>query len=174
MWIFGYGSLMWDGWERGHGCTRRSVARLVGFRRAFNKASVKNWGTKQNPGPTLNLVRDRTATCCGIAFEFPEGLRPDVVAYLARREGKAFPLREQRVTTDDGKAVVALVPLYEGNNLVHCATADEMADMVSRAVGSEGHCIDYVKGIGAKLNELKLDDPAVTELLGALKKRGHA
>jgi len=28
LWIFGYGSLMWDGWENAHGCTRRVVADL--------------------------------------------------------------------------------------------------------------------------------------------------
>lgn len=39
MWVFGYGSLMWDGWEQEFGCLRRCVAVLKGYRRTFNKAS---------------------------------------------------------------------------------------------------------------------------------------
>ena len=57
MWIFGYGSLLWDHWERAYGCRRTVTADLAGFRREFNKASVENWGTKQCPAPTLNLVK---------------------------------------------------------------------------------------------------------------------
>jgi cation transport protein ChaC len=41
-WIFGYGSLMWDGWEEKFGCEERQVAELPGHVRTFNKASVKN------------------------------------------------------------------------------------------------------------------------------------
>jgi hypothetical protein len=33
MWIFGYGSLMFDGWESGYGCVRREWASLSGYRR---------------------------------------------------------------------------------------------------------------------------------------------
>jgi cation transport regulator ChaC len=38
MWVSGYGSLMWDGWEKLNG-TRDDGAVLRGFRRSFNKAS---------------------------------------------------------------------------------------------------------------------------------------
>ena len=37
MWIFGYGSLMWDGWESEFVCQERAMATLSGYRRAFNK-----------------------------------------------------------------------------------------------------------------------------------------
>jgi cation transport regulator ChaC len=55
MWIFGYGSLMWDGWESEFACQERAMATLSGYRRAFNKLSVANWGTKDAPCPTLKL-----------------------------------------------------------------------------------------------------------------------
>jgi cation transport protein ChaC len=42
MWVFGYGSLIWDGWENSYGCLRKCVAVLNGYRRTFNKASTKN------------------------------------------------------------------------------------------------------------------------------------
>ena len=65
MWIFGYGSLMWDGWESEFVCQERATATLPGYRRAFNKLSVANWGTKEAPCPTLNLHEDRDASCQG-------------------------------------------------------------------------------------------------------------
>ena len=51
MWIFGYGSLMWDGWEATFDCKRKERAVLKGYARSFTKASVKNWGSKTAPGP---------------------------------------------------------------------------------------------------------------------------
>src|SRR6266516_5412200 len=57
MWIFGYGSLMFDGWEAACGCTDRKWADLPGYRRCFNKKSVESRGTREAPGLTLNLVR---------------------------------------------------------------------------------------------------------------------
>ena len=57
MWIFGYGSLMFDGWEAFCGCIDRKWADLPGYRRSFNKKSVESRGTREVPGLTLNLVR---------------------------------------------------------------------------------------------------------------------
>src|ERR1700730_4305517 len=94
MWVFGYGSLMWDGWEAAYNCVRREPAELAGYCRTFNKASTRNWGTKACPGATLNLTKAEGKVCCGIAFRFPEKSRDVVVTELRKREGSAFDLRE--------------------------------------------------------------------------------
>jgi glutathione-specific gamma-glutamylcyclotransferase len=47
MWVFGYGSLVWDSWSERFGCLRRVTAELPGFRRSFDKGSVRNWGSRQ-------------------------------------------------------------------------------------------------------------------------------
>ena len=86
MWVFGYGSLMWDHWETQFGCLRSLVAVLPGYQRVFNKASVRNWGTPAVPGPTLNIMPSDQA-CRGIAFEFPDRAAGAIDAYLRRREG---------------------------------------------------------------------------------------
>ena len=57
MWVFTYGSLMFEGWERAGGYAVRTKAELQGYSRVFNKASLRNWGTRQFPCPTLNLIR---------------------------------------------------------------------------------------------------------------------
>jgi cation transport regulator ChaC len=66
MWIFGYGSLMFDGWEAAHGCIDRQRADLPGYRRSFNKKSVESRGTPKLPGLTLNLAPAEFATCRGV------------------------------------------------------------------------------------------------------------
>jgi cation transport protein ChaC len=92
MWIFGYGSLMWDDWESRYGCLRKCVAVLNGYRRTFNKASTKNRGSKKAPCPTLNLEKDATGACKGMAFSFPDERSRDVRGCLAKREGTNFQL----------------------------------------------------------------------------------
>lgn len=42
IWIFGFGSLTFDGWQAEFGCLSYQRATLHGYRRAFNKKSVVN------------------------------------------------------------------------------------------------------------------------------------
>jgi len=168
MWVFGYGSLMWDGWETERGCTRRVVADLPGYCRRFNKASVRNWGTHAAPGPTLNLSKVAAGLCRGIAFEFPDTQKAEILSYLKEREGKAFPLHELLVRIDDQSEVSAFVPLYNGKHVIEGKTVEEVAEMVLAATGTDGTCLAYVNGIAEKLSALGINDPAVTELWRAV------
>jgi hypothetical protein len=115
VWVFGYGSLMWDNWETAHGCLRHVAAVLPGFRRAFNKPSVNRWGTRDKPCPTLNLAAEPLASCKGVAFEFPEEKRGEVLDYLAQREA-GFDLNEKeiRLENENGDSVMAVVAIYAG------------------------------------------------------------
>lgn len=164
MWVFGYGSLMWDGWESQHACTRRILARLSGYSRKFNKASIKNWGTKELPGPTLNLSVVPTGLCEGIAFEFPDSKKVQILSYLEEREGKTFPLREVSVYLEGDLEILAFVPFYAGANVIEGESLDDIASMVLAASGTKGTGLDYVKGIAKQLSDLGINDPVVTEL----------
>ena len=168
MWVFGYGSLMWDNWETKYFCTRRVVADLRGYCRRFNKASVRNWGTKATPGPTLNLSKLDTGVCRGIAFQFPDAQKMDILSYLKMREGKAFPLHKVVIHLEDQSKVSALVPLYNGVNVIEGKTEKELAAMVIAASGSDGTCLSYVNSIADKLSALGIDDPAVSDLWSAV------
>jgi hypothetical protein len=63
MWIFGIGSLMFDGWETTYGCTDRKWADLPSYKRSFNKKSVESRGTSRAPGLTLNLAQADGEVC---------------------------------------------------------------------------------------------------------------
>lgn len=168
MWVFGYGALMWDSWETKHGCTRRVLADLPGYCRRFDKASVRNWGTKAIPGPTLNLSKLDTGVCRGMAFQFPDAQKLKILFYLNEREGKAFPLYEVVVRLEDQSKVSALVPIYNGKNVIEGKTAKELAAMVLAASGTDGTCLSYVNGIADKLSAFGINDPAVADLWKAV------
>lgn len=168
MWIFGYGSLMWDGWESEFVCQGRAMATLSGYRRAFNKLSVANWGTKEAPCPTLNLQADREASCQGKAFAFAAVDKDAVLARLQKREGRSFVLTPLPVRLDDGMQVEAYAPLYNGRNLRSDLELDDQVRMVRAARGTSGSGIDYVQGIAESLGALGIDDPAVRALRVAL------
>ncbi len=169
MWIFGYGSLMWDHWEQEYGYRRTVTADLAGFRREFNKASVKNWGTKQCPAPTLNLVKESSSVCTGVAFEFSDDSRETVTSYLNKREGKNFELENAQIQLHDGGVVSARTPMYRGANLIRGKSLSERAEMARQAKGTSGRCIDYVGSIYDHLVNLGIDDASVAEFRSLVK-----
>jgi cation transport protein ChaC len=163
MWIFGYGSLMWDGWETKRDCSCRKTAELRGFVRSFNKLSVRNWGTRDYPGPTLNLIAGE-GSCRGIAFEFPENRRSDIHAYLTAREGKGFALRDLPIVVEGGLQANAIVPIYSGRNVTSATDAGEIAALALRAKGTSGSCAVYIESIAEHLRRLGIEDPAVVAI----------
>jgi cation transport regulator ChaC len=92
----------------------------------------------------------------------------EVLAYLKDREGKTFPLHELLVRLEDQSEVSALVPLYNGRNVIEGKTTEELAAMVLAASGTDGTCLTYVNGITDKLSGLGINDSAVSALWKAV------
>jgi glutathione-specific gamma-glutamylcyclotransferase len=169
MWIFGYGSLMFDGWESDYGCAERTWADLAGYRRVFSKKSVANWGSKKRPGLTLNL-KESTASCRGVAFAFADddSKVQNMLNCLTKRE--ACQPRSLAIRLLDGRDVTALVYIYKGKGILDPTTSlAEMASMVVNAKGKSGACVDYVRRTFEGLGSIGLDDPEVTSLWEAVK-----
>ena len=74
LWVFGYGSLMWN---PGFHYARKHPARLFGFHRAFCIHSTEHRGTPERPGLVLGLAPG--GSCHGMAFLVP---RRDVARTL--------------------------------------------------------------------------------------------
>lgn len=170
MWVFGFGSLMWDGWHERFGCQSKVNAELIGYRRRFNKASVKNWGTKEMPGPTLNIEESDGSMCAGVAFRFSPETFPKVCDYLAEREGKSFELTVCEVILDNGEKVNAVVPVYRGKNVLDKPT-EELADLAISARGTSGNCIAYVRNIAQSLEQNGIVDSEVAEFAAIVEIR---
>lgn len=169
MWVFGYGSLMCDGWETEYRCLRREIAELPGYQRVFNKASTKNWGTKESPGPTLNLEAVPKAKCAGVAFKFDDSEHDALRDYLRLREGSGFELRENiEVKFGDGRSEKALVPICTNEALLIRKSLSERVRLARAAKGEKGACVAYVENIVDALSSIGTKDPIVTEFWAAI------
>lgn len=170
MWVFGYGSLMSDGWQKNFGCLEVVRADLFGYVRVFNKKSTENWGSRAAPGPTLNVVASEGGVCTGMAFRFDDAQADEVLAALRVREGKNFDLVPLDIDCQ-GKTVEAFVPLYRGKNLFATKDPAELASLALQAEGKTGRrCRDYVDNIHQQLQLLGIDDPAVSAIWKSLQK----
>ena len=167
MWVFGYGSLMWDGWEEPLQGKRADGAALKGYSRSFNKKSTQNWGTRAAPGPTLGLEPDAALDCIGTAFELADAHRSAIETMLRQREGESFTLTELPVSLPDGRTVLALTPVNDraANTYIGRIALSERAAMARAAVGTSGRCADYVRNIHRKLQSLGIADNDVETFL---------
>ena len=81
VWVFGYGSLIWNPMVI-H--TDRQLASVHGYHRGFYLYSRINRGTWDNPGLVLGL--DRGGSCQGIVFRIPQHMIEQEFRLLWRRE----------------------------------------------------------------------------------------
>ncbi len=160
MWIFGYGSLMWDDWEKQFDGQKYDKAILKHFRRDFNKKSTSNWGTPEQPGPTLGLEHLQDSECVGSSFEFSNDKEEIVLAYLEKREGPSFELSKLEISLSDNQSVQAFVPInrHTARTYIGNINLEQRAEMAKNAIGAWGSCIYYVANIRNKLAELGIKD----------------
>jgi cation transport protein ChaC len=161
MWIFAYGSLMADGWERVFGSTSRAVATLHDYERSFTKASTVNWGTKAYPAPTLRIIERAGAKCMGVAFEFLDERQDGVFEYLAAREGKGFTRIQVRLNLTSGDAVEAFTYRYEGRSVITTSDVTALAEMATLARGTSGTGAEYIRQTQEALAKEGLSDSTI-------------
>ncbi|MGN6534532.1 MAG: gamma-glutamylcyclotransferase [Mesorhizobium sp.] len=169
MWIFGYGSLMWDNWEQAFRCRKKVRAVAKDYARSFTKASVRNWGTKDAPGPTLRIVNRAGGECQGMAFEFAVDRSSDVLEYLRDREG-GFSEETVELFLVGGETVLAKTFTYAGKNIIEGKNDEQIAEMVVRARGVDGSALDYVTACKRDLAAVGIEDPAVDSLWVSVNK----
>lgn len=166
MWIFGYGSLMWDGWEKHFKGIKYEKAKLKNYYRDFNKGSTVNWGTKKAPCPTLGLEEKDGAECIGCAFKFEEKFRKQVEEYLNQREGADFKLTDVDIILSDGLIIQgqASINKHKAESYIKDLSLEVRAKMVKVAEGKNGKCWDYIKNLRDHLREIGIEDNHVEEM----------
>jgi glutathione-specific gamma-glutamylcyclotransferase len=83
MWVFGYGSLLWN---PGFAFTTAKLVSLDGYRRSFCMSSIHHRGTRENPGLVLALGSSEGFSCKGVAFHVKEPEQQSTLDYLRERE----------------------------------------------------------------------------------------
>ncbi len=166
MWVFGYGSLMWDGWESCFHGAKHERARLRNYHRDFNKKSVRNWGTSKQPCPTLGLVKQPGTECVGTAFYFENKWKRTVLAYLRAREGPSFRLGKRKIELSDDETIEAFTPMNDLASATYIGdrSVNERARMVRSAKGKDGKCFDYLRDLHKRLDSLGIADEHVKQM----------
>ncbi len=170
LWIFGYGSLIWD---PGFAPVERVLARVSGWRRSFCLASWVHRGRREAPGLVLALDGAPGATCDGVAFRARDDDADAVLAALRERElvTSAYLERWMPVDLADGRQVTAVTYVIDPAHEQYLGglSPDEQATMIARAVGGRGANADYLFNTAAHLAELGLPDPAMQDLVARVR-----
>lgn len=165
LWIFGYGSLIW---EPGFAHTSRHLARLEGYARSFCMRSIHHRGTPDAPGLVLALDAAGGSACDGVAFEVPARIAPETLEYLRARELISAAYLEQvlPVTLQGGSVVHAVTYVVDRAHAQYCGglPLDEQAQIIAQATGGRGPNRDYLFNTATHLDALGIADAQLHRL----------
>jgi cation transport protein ChaC len=173
LWIFGYGSLMWD---PGFHFAEVRLAELPGHRRRFSCRTVLGRGSPECPGLMLTLEPGE-GRCSGLAFRIEAAVAAHESGMLWRREmiRGIYRPRLLPVHTPQGE-VTALVFAANDAHDDHVGELplDEAAAIIARAEGVLGSNRQYLEQLVWQLQHLGLDDAYLRELLQRVRQRSTA
>lgn len=165
MWIFGYGSLMWN---PGFEWKAAEIATLIGYQRSFCIFSHYHRGTPDCPGLVLGLDPKEKAICQGIAYEVDETQEQEVLAYLHEREmcGYAYTMCDVTLEVPQGR-VCAFTFVADPDHAQYAGelAIQEAAQMVMKAKGAAGLNRDYLINTVRKLETMGIVEAGLHALL---------
>jgi len=170
MWVFGYGSLIWD---PGFAVAERRVARIEGWHRSFCMRSVHYRGTVDAPGLVLALDRAAGASCDGVAFRVPAGAEAETQTYLREREMISDAYLEALLpcALRGGPVVQAVAFVINQANGQYCGrlTPEEQAAIIVASAGVRGPNRDYLYATVTHLAELGIGDTDLAALAARVR-----
>lgn len=160
LWVFGYGSLMWN---PGFAYEEKVIARLSGYVRTFCMRSIHHRGTVENPGLVLALDATPDACCDGLALRVPTGSEPETLIYLRKREliSSAYLEKTLPIALVGGQKVRAVTFVVDTCHAQYCGglPLPEQAAIIAAATGGRGKNSDYLFSTSLHLAELGINDP---------------
>ena len=164
VWIFAYGSLMWDpDFPR----AEAESALLRGYHRSFCLYSYDYRGTRARPGLTLGL--DRGGACWGILLRLPPEALAEAVDRLWEREMTAprvYDLRPLPVRTASGtRKAYALTVRRDHPDYAGRLSLEAAARIIAGAAGQRGACRDYLADTERRLAALGIADAPLQRLV---------
>ena len=163
VWIFAYGSLMWDpAFPRAESTT----ALLRGYHRSFCLYSYDYRGTRTRPGLTLGL--DHGGACRGIVLRLPSEALAHAIDRLWAREMTAPRVYDMRLlpvrTADGAREAFAFTVRRDHPDYAGRLSPDETARIIAGAVGRRGACRDYLADTERHLQALGIADAPLSRL----------
>ena len=163
LWIYSYGSLMWD---PGFHFTEVRLADVEGYQRRFTLRIDLGRGSREHPALMLSL-EPQAGSCRGLAFRIAADAVHAESAILWRREmlrGGYCPALVPMMTPQGPITALAFVsntahPSYVGELPLH-----ETVATIATGKGVLGTNLDYLVQLAAQLQALGIDDPYVAQL----------
>lgn len=163
LWIFGYGSLMWN---PGFVHEEAVGGKIHGFHRCLCVRSTIYRGTPEHPGLVLGL--DEGGACTGRAFRVTSENVNATMAYLDEREQvtKVYCPHFVRVELQDGREVTAYTYVVRREHEQYVElSVDEQARLVAQGVGDRGTAMDYLASTIEHINALGIKDTDLHRVL---------
>ncbi len=168
LWVFGYGSLMWDPALRFAEVRR---GRLEGYARRFCLKDVLG-GRGSRDAPGLMAALDVGAGCEGMVFRIPRADFDEETGILWRREMIAHAYRPLFAPVATALGVVeALTFVADHTAAMICPDLcrAEQARYLATGTGELGTSLQYIETLVAQLALLGIDDAEMTALLAAAR-----
>ncbi|QEE36596.1 gamma-glutamylcyclotransferase [Octadecabacter sp. SW4] len=169
LWVFGYGSLLWN---PGFTPAQTVTARLDGYHRSFCMLSVHHRGTEDDPGLVLALDETEQGRCTGVAFRVADGEEDAVHAYLREREliSSAYLEADVPLTLDGGETVTALAYVINRGHVQYCQyPLERQAQIIARAVGGRGPNTEYLFNTAQHLAQMGIEDTEMAWLVDRVR-----
>lgn len=165
VWVFAYGSLMWDPGFRFAEVRR---ARIAGHARRFILVDSGARGTPERPG--LQAALDRGGDCEGLVFRITAEDREAELEILWRRERIAPAYREAMLPAETAQGTVAALAFLADHDVPEIAphlTHDEQVEALASARGMLGPNLDYIVNLKTQLDALGITDDHIDRLHAA-------
>lgn len=172
LWLFGYGSLMWNPVID---FAERRVATIYGFHRAYCIWLLLGRGSPEHPG--LMLALDRGGSCGGLAFRIPAHLLEREMPLLWRREMPGRTYRAVWVTAHAPEGPVRALTFVVDHRSARYAgklTDETIAARVATAAGILGTCTAYLRDTLDALSSLGLRDRRLERIQRLVEKERAA
>lgn len=169
LWVFGYGSLIWN---PGFPVAEQRVASLHGWHRSFCMRSIHHRGTEENPGLVLALDRAAEAVCHGVAFRVQDGAEAETLATLRERELISSAYLEDWLPLEiEGAQVTTLCYVIDPAHVQYCGGLPlaEQAQIIAQAVGGRGPNCEYLFNTADHLAQLGIEDADLSWLAAQVR-----
>ena len=171
IWIFGYGSLIWNPLFT---FAERRVAKVRGYHRGFYLWSKINRGSPERPGLVLGL--DRGGSCGGMAYQLHPHSVTEEFKLLWRREMLAGMYIPRWVNADTSSGIVSALTFVVDQAAQGYAGRLSDENIVTTALRARGHygsCADYLLETATSLEHHGISDQRMRRLARLLMARRH-
>jgi glutathione-specific gamma-glutamylcyclotransferase len=170
VWIFAYGSLMWNPEMR---FAERLPARIHGYHRSFCLYSPEYRGTREKPGLVLGL--DRGGSCRGIAYRLPRATLAAEIDLIWMREmtGFVYHMTPLAVLIERGPVPgYAFTVRRDSRDYAGRLSAEAAARVIAASRGDRGSNRDYLVNTVRHLEELGIAGGALHRIEALVKSLG--